>query len=254
MEITVLGKSPAMPDAGGANSGYLVRQGDYTLLLDCGTGVFAQLRERCQPDQVDAVLITHMHADHMIDLLPYAHALAFVYKPQGNPPKLLMPPEAQPSLEQLGEVFGIGYRVDQAFAAQQYDSEQVLELGPLTIRFQEVPHYIRAWACDFQGPDGRRFTFGADCAPNDVLPQFAYETDLLMLEATEESVPDVVPDDIRGHMTAREAGELARRAQARRVVLTHYSDLRDPETVRSEGEAGYGGPVELARAGVTFVV
>jgi ribonuclease BN (tRNA processing enzyme) len=254
VEITVLGKSPAMPDAGGASSGYLIREGDYTLLLDCGTGVFAQLREHCRPDEVDAVLITHMHADHMIDLLPYAHALGFVYKPQGDPPRLLMPPEAQPSLAQLGELFGIGYGVDQAFAAQQYDSEQVLELGPLTVRFQEVPHYIRAWACDLQVPDGRRFTFGADCAPNELLPRFARGTDLLMLEATEESVPDVARDDVRGHMTAREAGELARRAQARRVVLTHYSDLLNPETVRSEGEAGYGGPLELARAGVTFVI
>ena len=64
MRITVLGKSPSWQDAAGACSGYLVEEGDFTLLLDCGNGVFSKLRRHCDYVDVDAVLITHLHADH----------------------------------------------------------------------------------------------------------------------------------------------------------------------------------------------
>ena len=72
----MLGKSPAMPDAGGAQSGYLITHAGFTLLLDCGSGVFSKLRAFADPAAVDAVLISHLHADHMLDLLPFSFALA----------------------------------------------------------------------------------------------------------------------------------------------------------------------------------
>jgi len=241
-----------MPDAGGANSGYLVQEGDFKLLVDCGTGVFAQLRTVCEPTNVDAVLITHLHADHMIDLLPYAHALLFVYRGAGKP--LWGPPESTKTFAALSAIFGIGYQIHESFSLQEYDPDRSLQLGPLTVRFQWVPHYVPTWACDLQAPDGKRFTFGADCAPNDLLPKIALDTDLLMLEATERVAPYVAPDDIRGHMTAREAGELARACQARRLVLTHYSDLLDAGEVSSEGQGGFGAPVELAQAGMQLII
>ena len=75
VRFTVLGKSPAWEDAGGACSGYLVEEGEYALLLDCGNGVFGKLRERLSYDLVDEVLISHMHADHVLDLVPFAYAL-----------------------------------------------------------------------------------------------------------------------------------------------------------------------------------
>ena len=75
MRITVLGKSPSWQDAGGACSGYLVEDGGTRLLLDCGNGVFAKLRERVDYTELDAVLISHLHADHFLDLVPYSYAL-----------------------------------------------------------------------------------------------------------------------------------------------------------------------------------
>ena len=85
MRITVLGKSPAWQDAGGACSGYLVQEGETTLLLDCGNGVFGKLRERVDYTDVDAVLISHMHADHFIDLIPYSYALLLTPRQQPVP-------------------------------------------------------------------------------------------------------------------------------------------------------------------------
>jgi ribonuclease BN (tRNA processing enzyme) len=249
-----LGKSPAMPDAGGANSGYLVTEDGFTLLLDCGTGVFAELRTVCEPTAVDAILVTHMHVDHFADLLPYAHALAYPYGKSGARPRLLLPPDGRELLAKIAELLGIGYPVVGAFEVEEYDPDAVHTVGPLTVRHQEVPHYVRTWACELSGSEGGRFTFGADCAPNDALVKFARDTDLLMLEATEEVAPFVADGDVRGHMTAREAGELASRAGAKRAALTHFSDLLDPQVVMSEGEAGFGAPVELVQAGLRFTV
>ncbi len=207
-----------------------------------------------EPTAVDVVLITHMHADHFADLLPYGHALAYPYRGSGVRPRLLLPPGALELLARIVDIFGMGYPIDAAFAVEEYDPDEVGAVGPFTVRHAEVPHYIRTWACELSDPQGGRFTFGADCAPNQELVKFARDTDLLMLEATEDIIPEVAPGDVRGHMTAREAGELARQARAERLVLTHFSDLLDPHTVRREGEAGFGGPVELAQAGAHFMV
>ncbi len=243
-----------MPDAGGASTGYLISEGDFKLLLDCGTGVFAKLRTHCEPTDIDAVLITHLHADHIADLLPFGHALAFVYREFGHRPQLLAPPGSIAKFNAITELFGVGYQIENAFLVDEYDPGKPARVGPLAIRYQPVPHYVPTWACELTSPSGARFTFGADCAPNDELPAFARGTDLIMLEATEGTIPHISPDDLRGHLTAYEAGQLARAAEAKRLVLTHFSDLLDPEQVRSQGRAGFGGPVDLAQDGAHFIV
>ncbi len=75
MRLTVLGKSPSWQDAGGACSGYLLEDDETTVLIDCGNGVFGKLREQIDYVDVDAVVISHLHADHFLDLIPYAYAL-----------------------------------------------------------------------------------------------------------------------------------------------------------------------------------
>ena len=85
VQVTVLGKSPSWQDAAGACSGYLVQEGDFTLLLDCGNGVFSKLRRHCDYVDVDAVLITHLHADHFLDLIPFSYALSYAPRQQPVP-------------------------------------------------------------------------------------------------------------------------------------------------------------------------
>ena len=77
MRLTILGKSPAWSDAGGACSGYLVEEGETTVVVDCGNGVFGKLRERVDYADVDAVVISHLHGDHVLDLVPFSYALKF---------------------------------------------------------------------------------------------------------------------------------------------------------------------------------
>src|ERR687889_626942 len=85
MRLTVLGKSPSWQDAGGACSGYLIEEDDTVVLVDCGNGVFAKLRERIDYVDVDAVVISHLHADHFLDLVPYSYALTYAPRQQPVP-------------------------------------------------------------------------------------------------------------------------------------------------------------------------
>jgi ribonuclease BN (tRNA processing enzyme) len=252
--MTVLGKSPAMPDANGANSGYLIRHDGFSLLLECGTGVFSKLRSVGDLLELDAVLISHLHADHTLDLIPFSHALTYNGHDDSRRPSLCAPPGAGGLFETLSSSFGLQRQIAEAFELSEYEPATELSLGPFTVTFREVPHYIPTWACDLRLADGRRLTFGADCGPNEAIVELARDTDMLMLEATEGSGPHVDTGYMRGHLTAGEAGELGRRAGARRLLLTHYSDELDPDALRAAGEAGYGAPVELATEAARYVL
>lgn len=263
MRITVLGKSPAWQDTGGACSGYLIEEGGTTVLLDCGGGVFGKLRERVDYTEVDAVVISHVHADHFIDLIPYAYALLLTPRQQpvpvaGHPgtdnparPRLIVPPGARQTFQTVVGSWGDETLIDRAFAIEDYDASSTVEIGPLTATFAEVPHFILTHAVSLVAPGSGRFTFGADCRPCDELVEFARDTDMLLVEAT---LPRPERTGIRGHLTPGEAGEHARRAGAKRVVLTHISDELDAEWAREEGERGFGAPLQVARAGDVYEV
>lgn len=252
MRITVLGKSPSWPDAGGACSGYLVQVGDYALLLDCGTGVFARLREVHDYLMVDAVLITHLHSDHFFDLVPFSYALEHGLRRGGRPaPQLHAPPHAGDVLRGTVGAWSDPELVPTAFDLHEYDPRAPLTLGPLTVRFCEVPHYTTTYAVRLT--DGAAsLTFSADTGPSPELVDFARDTDLLLIEGTLAEPGDA--DEARGHLTAREAGEHGRQAGARRVVITHFSDELDAGRIRADATAGFGAPVDLAQAGEVYVL
>jgi ribonuclease BN (tRNA processing enzyme) len=262
VRITVLGKSPSWQDAGGACSGYLVQEGDFTLLLDCGNGVFSKLRGFCDYVAVDAVLISHLHADHFLDLVPYSYALTYAPRQQpvpvagwpgtSNParPSLCVPRGATEMFRQIVGCWGNEDLIENAFTISEYEAPDELKIGPFAVRFCEVPHFTRTYAVELCSPDGK-LTFGADCSPNDELVAFARDTDMLLIEAT---LPRPERTGVRGHLTPREAGEHGRRAGARQLVLTHYSDELDAQWARTEASEAYGGPVELAHEGARYTV
>jgi ribonuclease BN (tRNA processing enzyme) len=248
VRITVLGKSPAWQDADGACSGYLVEAGSTRVLLDCGPGVFAKLRRYVAYAELDAVVISHLHADHVLDLVPFASGLR--YGPaHATRPHLYAPPGALEAFAGMCQATNMTPdHVELAFDVTVYDPADTLTIGGLAVRFQPVPHYIPANAVEFAA-NGARFTFSADCGPNQELCDFAAGTDLLLIEAT---LPAPDGDGPRGHLTPEEAGEHGARAGARRVVLTHFSDELDAEWARAEGARGFGAPVDAAREGATY--
>ncbi len=251
MRITVLGKSPSWPDAGGACSGYLVEDGATCLLLDCGSGVLAQLRRVRAYDAVDAIVISHMHSDHFLDVVPYGAALMLGPREQ-RPPRmpLLLPAGGWDVVRAVAAAGGTERLVEGAFHPREYDVDGGEDVGGLQLRFQPVPHFVPTHAVAVNSNGGGRFVFGADHRPTHALDTFADGADLLMLEAT-LSEPGPEP---RGHLTAQEAGEHATRLNAGRLVLTHISDELDAEAALAAAQSAYDGPVELAQAGATYVV
>jgi ribonuclease BN (tRNA processing enzyme) len=263
VRITVLGKSPAWQDVDGACSGYLVEDQGFRLLVDCGNGVFSKLRRFADYVDIDAVVISHLHADHFLDLVPFSYALTYAPRQQSVPvdgwpgtdnparPVLHAPPGARDCFRRVVGAWGNEDLIENAFDLREYDACEVLHAGPLTLRFQAVPHFVDTHAVEITSAanGGRRLTYGADSSPSEELCTFAHGTDLLLIEAT---LPRPERAGPRGHLTAAEAGEHGRKAGARRLVLTHLSDELDAAWAESEAERTFGGPVEIAREGAVY--
>ncbi len=264
MKLTVLGKSPSWQDAGGACSGYLIEDEGFALLLDCGNGVFSKLREHCDYVDVDAVVISHLHADHFLDLVPYSYALTYAPRQQPVPvagypgtenparPLLIAPRGAVDTFRRVVGSWGNEDLIENAFELSEYEPNATIEVGPLRLHFHEVPHFTETFAVDISSRNGGgRLTYGADCRPGDELVEIARDTDLLIVEAT---LPRPERSGVRGHLTPAEAGEHARRAAAKRVVITHISDELDHDWAREQASTAFGAPVEVAREGATYEV
>ncbi len=265
MRITVLGKSPSWQDAGGACSGYLLEEGSTCALLECGSGVFGKLRSVREYDQVDAVVITHMHPDHFVDVIPFGFALRYSPRQQPDPigrwpgtdsparPRLILPQGGRDVLQKIVSAWGQDDLIDTAFDVYEYGPDDVVEVGVLHVRFQQVSHWIPTFAVEVNSAanGSGRFTYGADTAPDDALVDFARDTDLLMLEATLSRPERESP---RGHMTAAEAGDHAARAGARQLVLTHISDELDGDLALGQARERFDGAVTVAAEGAVYEV
>src|SRR5919109_1686438 len=264
MKVTVLGKSPSWQDAGGACSGYLVEEGDVALLLDCGNGVFGKLRQRIDYTEVDAVVISHLHADHFLDLVPYSYALTYAPRQQPVPvppwpgtdtparPRLIAPPGAAETFRRVVGAWGNEDLIESAFELEEYEESSKPQVGPLRIEFRSVPHFTETYAMRVSSKNGGgRLAYGADSSPSEALAKFVKGADLLVIEAT---LPRPERTGVRGHLTPAEAGEHAREAGVKRVVITHISDELDATWARTEASKAFGGPVHVAQEGAAYDV
>jgi ribonuclease BN (tRNA processing enzyme) len=264
VQITVLGKSPAWQDADGACSGYLVEEDGACLLLDCGNGVFSKLRRYRDYTDIDAVVISHLHADHFLDLVPFAYALTYAPRQQPVPvdrwpgtdsparPRLYAPRGARDTFRRIVGAWGSEDLIEKAFELIEFDPAGTLDVGTLRISFHEVPHFTTTFAVSISSTNGGgRFTYGADSAPNDELVAFADGADLLLIEAT---LPRPEREGPRGHLTPSEAGAHGARARVGRLVITHISDELDELWAREEAEEAFGGPVLVAHEGAVYTV
>jgi ribonuclease BN (tRNA processing enzyme) len=259
----VLGKSPSWQDADGACSGYLIEEDGSAVLLDCGNGVFSKLRRYRDYTRVDAVVISHLHADHFLDLVPFSYALTYAPRQQPTPvdrwpgtdhparPKLHAPSGATEVFRRVVGAWGNEDLIENAFDIEEFDVDSQFAIGSLKFRFASVPHFTPTFAIDISSTNGGgRVTYGADCSPNEKLVEFAQGTDLLIVEAT---LPRPERTGIRGHLTPEEAGEHASRANVKRVLLTHVSDELDELWVKKCARRKFPGQIDVAREGAVFV-
>src|SRR4051812_26607668 len=264
MRLTVLGKSPSWQDAGGACSGYLVEEEDTRVLVDCGNGVFAKLREQVDYVDVDAVVISHLHADHFLDLVPYSYALTYAPRQQPVPvppwpgtddpakPELHVPPGATQVFRRVVGSWGSEGLIENAFELQEYEASSRLEIGDLVVTFRAVPHFTETYAMCLSTKAGKgRMVYGADTSPTESLKDFAQGAQLLVIEAT---LPRPERTGVRGHLTPAEAGEHAEGAGVERVLLTHISDELDATWARDEARRTFSGQVDMATEGVVVEI
>jgi ribonuclease BN (tRNA processing enzyme) len=264
MRLTVLGKSPSWQDAGGACSGYLVEEDGTSVVVDCGNGVFGKLRKYRDYTRVDAVVISHIHADHWLDLIPFSYALTYAPRQQPVPvdrwpgtasparPRLIVPRGALDCFRRVVGVWGNEDLIEKAFTIEEYGEDDKPEIGPLRLSFQSVPHFTETFAISVHSTNGGgKLAFGADSRPSVDLVSFARGSDLLLVEAT---LPRPERSGMRGHLTPREAGEHGKAAGARRLVITHISDELDSLWARNEAQDAFGGPVEVAHEGAVYTL
>jgi ribonuclease BN (tRNA processing enzyme) len=246
LRVTVVGSSSSIPRPDRACSSYLVQDDGLSLVLDLGTGAFANLRRHVDYNRLDAIVITHMHADHFIDLIPLRYALCYgAFRPKHKLP-LYLPPDGARMLHQLVGAFadeGGGDFIRQVFDVRTYDPAASLSIGDATLRFALTAHYIPAFAVRYERDD-RSLTYSSDTAPEDRIIALARETDLFICEST--LLATDIERGMRGHSSGREAGQMAQVAGVNRLVLTHYAECATARDLDESAREFFSGEIIVA--------
>jgi ribonuclease BN (tRNA processing enzyme) len=234
VELTVLGCSGSYgAPVGGACSGYLVRAGESVIWMDCGNGTFANLQQHVHPKDLTAVVITHAHPDHCVDI--YGLHVLYKYGLHKNCLPVYAPEGVEKTLEAL-----VGEWTD-TFDWKLVGDGARADIADTQLCFSRTDHPLPTNAVEL-AHGGKRLVYTADTGPGWSVEKFAAGADLVLSEATYQH------DDIHApiHLSARQAGEAARAAQARRLMLTHLWPTIDPVASVEEGSEAFGHAVTLA--------
>ena len=245
MKLTVLGCSGTFPSAESGCSAYLVEHEGFRLLLDAGNGAIGALQRHAGLFDLDAVLLSHLHADHCVDLVAYSYARR--YHP--DPPRRLLVHGPTGTPERLSQVFD---KPPPDLLHDVYDFRTTapgpMRIGPFDITLTPTAHPIECYAIRVTA-GGRTLTYSADTGPSDDVAKAAAGSDLFLCEAT---WLDDSPRAPNLHMTAREAGEHAARAGVGHLALIHTTAYLDQDRFVSEAAQAFSGPMERAVAGLTY--
>lgn len=253
MRLTVLGRSPAAPNPGEACAGYLVGGGGGRVLVDIGPGVVAALLRFHHPDELDAVVVSHMHTDHMLDLVTLRYVYPWRARPKDQRLRVVVPPGSADQLLDLARGAGNGRHFEDTFRLSEHDGRTPFRFGGLELTPIETEHFIPCWGFRIEG-DGRRLSYTADTGPCDALDDLADGAHVLLSEATLRSLDeDAQPPERRGHLLPEEAGAAARRAGAKRLILTHLP-VDATATFEVAAREAFGSAVEIAEPGGSYEI
>ncbi|MBD5656038.1 MAG: MBL fold metallo-hydrolase, partial [Candidatus Eremiobacteraeota bacterium] len=247
--MTVVGSSCSIPRPARACSSYLFEAGEHAIVADLGSGAFGKLLQFRSAESIDAIVISHMHADHFLDVIPMRYALKYGRRTNDRRVVLYLPPEGDTMLKRLAGAFVPESPHDfigEVFDVRTYDADSILRVGDATLRFAPTSHYIATFAlrCEYGASS---VTYSADTSPDERVTALAREANALLCEATLATEEEV--DRPRGHVSAREAGLMASQAAVGRLVLTHYPHSADVVQLEASARAEYDGPVTVADDG-----
>jgi ribonuclease BN (tRNA processing enzyme) len=246
LKLTILGCQSPFPGPGGATAGYLLETKKGTILLDCGSGVISQLQRFTSLKDLDAVLISHLHEDHISDvgILHYAYSL---YRRLGERIPLLpvyIPEKTAPSLAQR-----IYYK--QAVEVRTVSSASSLDLIGLHITFLETDHGLTCLAVKCIEGD-KIFVYGADAGVDTPFIPFIEGADLFLCEGTYRKEPP--PNRAPGHLSNEEAVRIANQGKCKHLVLTHLYPEYDLDEYQQEIRPFFQGNLSVARIGDTYTI
>jgi len=234
VELTVLGCSGSFgAPASGPCSGYLLRSGPTTLWLDCGNGSFANLQRHVAPADLTGVVVTHLHPDHCVDLYGLHVFARYGLERSGIP---VYGPSGL-----AGAMGGLVNEWGDTFEWHEVGDGDRAALGGLELAFSRTDHPPPTVALEVRG-DGRRLVYTSDTGPGWSVDAFERRADLVLSEATYQHAHR--PSGL--HLSARQAGEAARGALARRLVITHLWPTLDPLVSAEEAADAFGAHVTLA--------
>jgi ribonuclease BN (tRNA processing enzyme) len=242
MKLTVLGAGPAYTDRIGATgAAYLVQSGRTAVLLDLGQGSFPRLAGAIEPSTLDGVVISHLHPDHFIDLVPLRHYLAYQFSPRRRV-RVLGPRGLADRID--------GLHAQSGFTADALDCEELDEqsrmVGALTLESRRVTHTEESYAFRLSGPSGPALVYSGDCGVAGDLAPLVGVGDTLLVEVSFGSGP-VPPGAL--HLDAPAIAELVRWTRPGRVLLTHIQMGFDPEAAIRVVAAATDAPVTRVEPG-----
>lgn len=242
MRVFVVGSSGTFPAPGRPGSGYVIEQGDVRVWCDAGPGTFMSLP--MHPDLIDAVVISHQHPDHCSDLTAAYHAWTF--RPQPREPVPLLAPQAV--WDRLTSFID---KEPECFDFRAVWTDDDATFGDLQVSFVEVDHSVPTVGSRWEA-NNRSLFYTADTGPAGDWPALAANVNVMLSEASYQGASE--DKEYTHHLTAGEAGEIARRVGAESLVLTHIPPYLDADGSISEAERTYGRAVRLAVAGTSFDV
>jgi ribonuclease BN (tRNA processing enzyme) len=243
MRLTVVGCSGSVPGPDSAASCYLLEAEGFRLVVDFGNGSLGALQRYAALLSIDAVCLSHLHADHCVDL--YSYSIARTYSPAGPQPPIPVYGPAG-TAERIGLVHGPDgdEGLSKRFTFETMEPGR-LTVGPFDIELAHVNHPVETFGFRFtQG--GRSLVYTGDTGETDAVPELAAGADVFLSEAAFLEEPGLPPDL---HLTARQAARYASIAGVGRLVLTHLQPWNSRDDARAEAAAAFSGALDIARTG-----
>ncbi|MBF7083123.1 MBL fold metallo-hydrolase [Desulfallas sp. Bu1-1] len=257
MRLTILGCWAPYPRPGGACSGYLMRCGKTSLMLDAGNGSFAELTRHIDFSFLSGLVITHFHPDHYVDVFCLRHAVEGARREgkMNEPVKLFIPPAPEEIYRKLAGYTGAFdvVNIDELPVTGEIPGLQArkVRLGDTTLYFAPTTHSLPGYSVVARHGN-KTVCYSGDTAAGEEIKKAANGADLFICEASGMNKDAAFLAGV--HMTAGQAGSLAREAGAGRLVITHFWPEYDINILLAESGEGFEGAVEPAVQGKTFTV